>query len=110
MANDTFKAALRQAGLTAEEFAPIIGVDPKTVQRGVAGSTPYPRHRATIARALDRPEHELWPDVVAPPVDDRSSARPQPIFDITGAWGQVNDAGAPNQVELLSADHDQVDL
>ncbi|MBV9363196.1 MAG: helix-turn-helix transcriptional regulator [Solirubrobacterales bacterium] len=53
MADTNLKDALRRAGMTPEEFAEVVGVDPKTVQRWVAGSTtPYPRHRATIARAL----------------------------------------------------------
>jgi len=52
MTDTNLKNALRRAGMTPEEFAEIVQVDPKTVQRWVAGTTiPYPRHRATIARA-----------------------------------------------------------
>lgn len=63
MANENLKSALKNAGMTPEEFASIIQVDPKSVQRWIAGTTtPYPRHRAKISRALDIAEHELWPD------------------------------------------------
>jgi DNA-binding transcriptional regulator YdaS (Cro superfamily) len=67
MANENLKNALQDAGLTAEQFAEIIAVDPKTVQRWVSGRTPYPKHRVTVARALDLSEHALWPDDVPAP-------------------------------------------
>jgi hypothetical protein len=36
-------------------------VDPKTVERWLAGRTPHPRSRLAIAKLLGRPESELWP-------------------------------------------------
>ncbi len=79
MADTNLKNALRRAGLTPEEFAEIVRVDPKTVQRWVAGTTtPYPRHRATIARALDLTEHELWPDHAPPPAAGSDPSEPRP--------------------------------
>jgi len=99
MANENLKTALKDAGLTAEEFAAIIQVDPKTVQRWVAGTaTPYPRHRQATARALDTPEQRLWPDTAPSPPDDADHSRqpaagagdqPATAGDVTGSWGRL---------------------
>jgi transcriptional regulator with XRE-family HTH domain len=107
MANDNLKNALQNAGLTPEEFADIIGVDPKSVQRWLAGtSTPYPRHRATIARALDMHEDDLWP-----PDPSRSDQRDEPaVGDITGAWGSGSDPGAPEPDSFLDDIAQRIDL
>lgn len=108
MADTNLKNALRHAGLTPEEFADIVRVDPKTVQRWVAGTTtPYPRHRATIARALDLTEHELWPDHASPPVgrSERRDRDPAAGSEVTGTWAYATDDGARDPVAFLS-DHD----
>src|ERR1700733_10991960 len=103
MANENLKNALRTAGLTSEQFARIIDVDPKTVQRWVSGRTPYPRHRATIVRALDLTEHDLWPDDVPSP-----SSAPGPAEqsvqsgDVLGSWGEHTDPGAPDLVAFIT--------
>lgn len=109
MANENLKNALRHAGLTVEQFAAIINVDPKTVQRWVAGRTPYPRHRATIARALDLTEHELWPDDVPPPADPGLSDR-RATGDVSGSWGRSSDPGAPDPVTLLADTVQRIDV
>lgn len=109
MANEHLKNALRGAGLTIEQFAEIINVDPKTVQRWVAGRTPYPRHRATIARALDLPEHELWPRDVQPPAADSERER-LTAGEVTGSWGHSNDPGAPEPITFLSEGADRIEI
>jgi DNA-binding transcriptional regulator YiaG len=38
MANENLEDALRSAGLTSEQFAQVIDVDPQTVQRWVSGA------------------------------------------------------------------------
>ncbi|HTX11964.1 MAG TPA: helix-turn-helix transcriptional regulator [Solirubrobacteraceae bacterium] len=112
MADTNLKNALRRAGLTPEEFADIVRVDPKTVQRWVAGTTtPYPRHRATIARALDLTEHDLWPESTPPP-----APRPEPGdrhlvgSEVTGTWGRDSDPTAPDPVAFLSDTDGPIDL
>jgi DNA-binding transcriptional regulator YdaS (Cro superfamily) len=114
MANDNLKNALRSAGLTTEQFAAVIEVDPKTVQRWVSGRTPYPRHRATVARALDLTEHELWPDDVPAPTADPSPAQPAQssagVGDVTGSWGQATEPNAPQPAAFVSSASDHVDL
>ncbi len=107
MGNDILKHTLKAAGLTAEEFAEIVQVDPKTVQRWVAGRIPRPRHRTTIARALDRPEHELWPDTI--PAPDAEESRPS-IGEVIGSWGRATDPGAPNPAAFIKSAGDTVDL
>ena len=101
MADTNLKNALRQAGMTPEEFAEIVRVDPKTVQRWVAGTTtPYPRHRATIARALDLTEHQLWPDDTSPTPgaqDGRGAGS-----EVTGTWAHDTDESAPDPIAFLS--------
>ena len=105
MADTNLKNALRQAGMTPEEFAEIVRVDPKTVQRWVAGTTtPYPRHRATIARALDLTEHELWPDHASAPTPG-PHLRDREQFagsEVTGSWAYDTDEGAPDPITVLS--------
>src|SRR5258707_1239227 len=107
MANDNLKNALRRAGLTPEEFADIIRVDPKTVQRWLAGTTtPYPRHRATIARALDMHEDDLWP-----PDPSESDQGDEPaVGDVTGVWGSGSDPGAPDPNTFLTETATRIDL
>jgi transcriptional regulator with XRE-family HTH domain len=72
--NEHLRTAITRAGLTLEEFADIVQVDVKTVQRWLAGRTaPYPRNRARVAGALDTTEHALWPNAVAG--NDRGEAQ-----------------------------------
>ncbi|ACZ00380.1 XRE family transcriptional regulator [Thermomonospora curvata] len=59
--NDALRQALTDAGLTEADIAATLGVDPKTVQRWIAGRTPYPRHRAALARLLKTEQTALWP-------------------------------------------------
>lgn len=114
MANESLKNALEHAGLTVEQFAEIIEVDPKSVQRWVSGPTvPYPRHRARIAAALDLDEHDLWPEQT--PKTTRAEAnqvraRSERVGDVTGAWASSDDDGAPDLVAFLSGTTGPIDV
>jgi transcriptional regulator with XRE-family HTH domain len=113
MADTNLKIALRRAGMTPEEFADIVRVDPKTVQRWVAGTTiPYPRHRATIARALDLTEHDLWPEHTPPPAPgSRPTQRDADSeSEVTGTWAHNTEEGAPDPVAFLSSTDGPIDL
>ncbi|MEV6306938.1 XRE family transcriptional regulator [Actinoplanes sp. NPDC051861] len=55
--------ALRGAGLTTVDIATRLSVDPKTVQRWMAGRMPYPRHRIALAELTGWSMHELWPEL-----------------------------------------------
>ena len=113
MADTNLKKALRRAGLTPEELADVVGVDPKTVQRWVVGtSKPYPRHRSTIARALDLTEHDLWPDDTPPATTGSGPSAPATAAgsEITGSWAHDTHEGAPNPVAFLSNTDGPIDL
>ncbi|SEG93364.1 hypothetical protein SAMN04489712_13832 [Thermomonospora echinospora] len=59
--NDTLRRALTDAGLSEADIATRLDVDPKTVQRWIAGRVPYPRYRSELARLLETEEADLWP-------------------------------------------------
>ncbi|ASW56107.1 helix-turn-helix transcriptional regulator [Plantactinospora sp. KBS50] len=63
--NSVLRAALAEAGETAESLAERVGVDPKTVARWVTpGRIPHARHRFAAAEALGQDVADLWPDVL----------------------------------------------
>ncbi|MGO9789282.1 MAG: helix-turn-helix transcriptional regulator [Solirubrobacteraceae bacterium] len=113
MANHNLKHALQQAGLTPEEFAEVVRVDPKTVQRWLAGTTtPYARHRATIARALDMTEHQLWPDETpqatsgsGPAVNDEAAGS-----EVAGTWAYDTEENAPDPIAFILQAQEAIDL
>ena len=50
--NDALRHALAEARLREIDVATALGVDPKTVQRWLAGRVPHPRHRWAVADLL----------------------------------------------------------
>jgi transcriptional regulator with XRE-family HTH domain len=115
MAISNFKAALNSAGLTVEQFAEIVDVDPKTVRRWATGRVPYPRHRVTIARALDSAEHELWPDQIpapATPDDEPTDVQPATarVCEVVATWGSSRNPGTPNVQTFLADTHQRIDV
>ncbi len=67
MANDRLREALIRAGLTRQDVAGKLGVDPKTVERWVAADrVPYPRHRRQLADLIGESESYLWPQALTP--------------------------------------------
>jgi len=62
--NETFSRALLQAGLTEDDIAARLGVDPKTVRRWIEGrAVPYRRHRWALTALLGTAETDLWPQL-----------------------------------------------
>lgn len=59
--NEILRAAMSRAGVSVERAAREAGVDPKTVQRWLAGRIPHPRHRWALAEVLEEREEFLWP-------------------------------------------------
>lgn len=67
MANQRLRDALLRNGITTDDVAQKVGVDPKTVERWVTKvRTPYPKHRHTVAAMLRESESYLWPDALDP--------------------------------------------
>ncbi|WP_433326526.1 helix-turn-helix domain-containing protein [Spirillospora sp. CA-294931] len=64
--NDLLRRALADAQITEADIAKRLDVDPKTVQRWVAGRIPYPRHREGVAEVLGLEVADLWPHLAAP--------------------------------------------
>lgn len=59
--NENLCRALLQAGLTEEDIASGLQVDPKTVRRWLEGRVPYLRHRWALATMVGLNEADLWP-------------------------------------------------
>jgi transcriptional regulator with XRE-family HTH domain len=109
--NEHLRSAITRAGLTLEEFADIVGVDVKTVQRWLGGRVPYPRHRSSVAGALDMTEHALWPDAVpAPTASDAPSPTTQASGDGIAGYAYATDADAPDLAELLRAANERIEI
>jgi DNA-binding transcriptional regulator YdaS (Cro superfamily) len=65
--------ALSGVGLDTADVATRLCVDPKTVQRWMAGRVPYPRHRAALVELTGWTERDLWPQTHQP-VDPEAAA------------------------------------
>jgi transcriptional regulator with XRE-family HTH domain len=63
--NETLRRAIFSAGLSEDDVAARLGVDPKTVRRWVDGRLPYPRLRWDLAALLEVDETDLWPELLA---------------------------------------------
>src|SRR2546430_16781867 len=61
LVNDRPRTAISRRGLTLEAVAEHARVDPKTVQRLIAGRVPHGRHRWTVAAPLQADADYLWP-------------------------------------------------
>lgn len=57
------RRALAESRLRDVDVAEALGVDPKTVQRWLAGRLPQSRHRWGLADLLHRHEYDLWPQL-----------------------------------------------
>ena len=59
--NERLRAVMLERGETPESIATAVRVDPKTVERWIAGRLPYTRTRYTLAKLLQSDETYLWP-------------------------------------------------
>jgi hypothetical protein len=110
LGNDNLKNAMRRAALRPDDFADIIEVDPKTVQRWLAGRVPYPRHRGKIARALDTTEAELWPELTPAPASPTNRASSAAIGDLLAGYPRANSPEAPTPEALIAAATERIVL
>jgi hypothetical protein len=67
---EPLRRALIGARLRDVDVAKTLGVDPKTVQRWLAGRVPHARHRWNVADMLSLHEYDLWPHLAAVPSID----------------------------------------
>ncbi len=112
MENEHLRTAITRAGLTLEEFADIVQVDVKTVQRWLAGRTaPYPRNRARVADELDTTEDALWPNTVpAPTATEASGLATHTTGDAIAGYGHATDPAVPDVDELLRAAVERIEI
>jgi hypothetical protein len=61
--NDTLRRALADSRLAETDVSTALSVDPKTVQRWIAGRIPQRRHRWVLADLVGRHELDLWPEL-----------------------------------------------
>jgi transcriptional regulator with XRE-family HTH domain len=80
MPNDRLRAAILEHGITPAGLAEAIRVDPKTIERWIAGRTPYRRFRYAVAAHLGIDEAYLWPDALTS--DQIASASESEIINI----------------------------
>ena len=59
--NEALRTALTAKGIDRLDVAAKLQVDPKTVERWLAGRLPHPSTRAALAQLLGVEEEELWP-------------------------------------------------
>ena len=67
---EPLRRALIGARLRDIDVAKTLGVDPKTVQRWLAGRVPHSRHRWSVADLLSLHEYDLWPHLADVPSID----------------------------------------
>jgi transcriptional regulator with XRE-family HTH domain len=99
--NETLYRALLRAGLSEEDVAARLEVDPKTVRRWLEGRVPQPRHRWALAGILGHDDGDLWPQVRA-----ARAARSRPE-EIRAVYGQRKSVPAGVWQSLFgSAEHE----
>jgi len=65
MPNERLRTALLERGVTLAALGEELGVDHKTVERWIAGRTPYRKYRYAVAARLRVDEAYLWPDALS---------------------------------------------
>ena len=103
--NERLRRAMAQAQVDVDDVSRAAEVDPKTVQRWLAGRMPHPRHRWAVAKALDQDEGYLWPSdgQVLPPGAGTTA-------EVVAAYAHRADVPAEQWWDLLVAARRQIDL
>lgn len=64
MPNERLRSRITAAGLTLDDLAMQVGVDPKTVERWITTDrVPHRRHRQATSTLLESDEDYLWPSI-----------------------------------------------
>jgi transcriptional regulator with XRE-family HTH domain len=104
MRNERLKAALTRSGASVGDLAALCEVDPKTVQRWLAGRVPFPKHRLKLAQRLGVEEDYLWPEAQGRATATGSAA------EIVGAYAHRADVPAQLWRALLAGARSKIDL
>ena len=106
-ANQRLRSAMAAARLDIEGVAASLGVDPKTVQRWLAGRTPRPRHRWELASLLHAQDETLWPGASA-----SLTGTPTRPYGADAEVSRVfaSQADAEDEIRLLASNAGEIDL
>lgn len=105
MPNERLRSALASAGLTSQQVAQHMGVDPKTVERWISpGRVPHTGNCYDVARLLDVSATWIWPDL----------AKEQPVeasrAEVVELYPHRSSAPRTIWTELASAAVKQIDI
>lgn len=107
MPNERLRDALLRNGLTPDQVARAVKVDPKTVERWITkGRAPYPKYRHAIAAMVKENENYLWPTAVpAERVTEIAGSEVVKVYPHRNSipaelWDRLID-GATEHVEVL---------
>ena len=103
--NERLRTAIANAHVDIDQIAEATKVDPKTVQRWLAGRVPHPRHRWTVSAMVGQEEGYLWP--TARP--DMAPGAPA-TSEVVAAYAHRADIPSSAWNELLSRAHRQIDI
>jgi len=90
MANERLRMAIVAAGLSIEDLARRVEVDPKTVERWISKERiPHRRHRWSAGQVLGSEETYLWPTIEESAVRSASEAELVKLYPHRGAVPQT---------------------
>ena len=105
MANERLRTAMANAQVDIDQLAEATKVDPKTVQRWLAGRVPHPRHRWKVSELVSREEGYLWP-MARPDVAPGAPA----TSEVVAAYAHRTDIPSSTWNELLVRACRQIDI
>ena len=103
--NVPLRQAMATAHVTIETAARALDVDPKTVQRWLAGRTPRPRHRWAFADLVNMDDESLWPGANLKTANSTS-----PTSEIVAAYAHRADVPFSVWSRLVSRASARIDL
>ena len=105
MSNERLRLAMARAGFSVEAAARKTGVDPKTVQRWMAGRVPHPRHRWALSDAVGEDEEYLWPGASGVAMTGSSAGA-----EMVAAYAFRSDLDTGHWWNLITSATRQIDL
>ena len=105
MSNERLRQAILDAGLSLDDLAAEICMDPKTVERWITRARiPHPGNRAKAARTLGLDESVLWPQL------DDARARAVVGSEVVRVYPDRGAVPAGSWYEFISSAREQVDI
>jgi hypothetical protein len=105
MPNERLRIAMGNARVDIDQIAEATKVDPKTVQRWLAGRVPHPQHRWKVSQLVGQEEGYLWPTARA----DIAPGAPA-TSEVVTAYAHRADVPAQVWNELLGRACRQIDI